>query len=256
MAFFGSKLHRVDTSDPASDFWDIHNHILPGVDDGSSCLEESFDLIREEYEQGIRNIILTPHYRPGMFGIDAAVREQVYMRFVEKARLEYRDMHFYLGCEVYAHRNMTELFADARCRMADTPAVLMEFSTSGHFETMESLICQTIESGYLPVMAHVERYACLYEDESRICRLRERGALVQVNADTILEGRRSPRRRFVQSLMENEAVDFIASDAHDMDRRPVHMQACIRMVTKQFGRDTADRIFRRNPDHVFRSFAL
>lgn len=48
-------------------YWDIHNHILPGVDDGSGCMRETMEMLEEEYRQGVRHIVFTPHYRRGMF---------------------------------------------------------------------------------------------------------------------------------------------------------------------------------------------
>lgn len=50
-------------------YWDIHNHILPGVDDGSGCMRETMEMLEEEYRQGVRHIVFTPHYRRGMFAI-------------------------------------------------------------------------------------------------------------------------------------------------------------------------------------------
>ena len=65
-------------------YWDIHNHILPGVDDGSGCMEETVQLIRAEYEQGIENIVFTPHYRPGMFQVSTQEREEVFRQTPER----------------------------------------------------------------------------------------------------------------------------------------------------------------------------
>ena len=48
-------------------YWDIHNHILPGVDDGSGCMRETMEMLEEEYRQGVRHIVFTPHYRRDMF---------------------------------------------------------------------------------------------------------------------------------------------------------------------------------------------
>ena len=64
-------------------YWDIHNHLLPGIDDGSSCMEETMQLIRTEYEQGVYNIVFTPHYRPGMFQIKPEDREAVFHKVYE-----------------------------------------------------------------------------------------------------------------------------------------------------------------------------
>lgn len=55
-------------------YWDIHNHILPGVDDGSGCMRETMEMLEEEYRQGVRHIVFTPHYRRDMFAIP---REEV-----------------------------------------------------------------------------------------------------------------------------------------------------------------------------------
>ena len=51
-------------------YWDIHNHILPGVDDGSGSLQETLELVQNEHDQGIRHIVFTPHYRRGMFEVE------------------------------------------------------------------------------------------------------------------------------------------------------------------------------------------
>ena len=63
-------------------YWDIHNHILPGVDDGSSCMRETMSLLQAEYEQGIRHLIVTPHYRRGMFEIGFEDIQKVYEKDV------------------------------------------------------------------------------------------------------------------------------------------------------------------------------
>ena len=82
-------------------YWDIHNHILPGVDDGSSCMRETMSLLQAEYEQGIRHLIVTPHYRRGMFEIGFEDIQKVY----EKTRLyceeTFPSMHLYLGRECF-----------------------------------------------------------------------------------------------------------------------------------------------------------
>lgn len=232
-------------------YWDIHNHILPGIDDGSSCWEESYRLIREEHRQGVRNIILTPHYRPGMFQVESSVREHVYLRFCREIERYFPDMHFYFGCEYFAHDGMLRNLRDVRCRMAGTNAVLLEFSTAVHYKNMENVIKHLIKFGFQPIIAHVERYECLYKDTGRIYRLKDTGALIQINAGTVLEKRFSQKRKFVRILLDNDIVDFIASDAHNMKERPVRMKECIDAITKQYGMEKADLIFKQNPSRVF-----
>ena len=86
--------------------YDIHCHIVPGVDDGATDIGETVKLLRMEYEQGVRTVIATPHFRFRMFETPAEkVREQ--FRLVEKAASEISpDLHGYLGCEFHANMEM------------------------------------------------------------------------------------------------------------------------------------------------------
>ena len=82
-------------------YWDIHNHILPGVDDGSGCMRETMEMLEEEYRQGVRHIVFTPHYRRDMFAIPREEIQVVYARVCEMAADRFPEMEFYLGCEYY-----------------------------------------------------------------------------------------------------------------------------------------------------------
>lgn len=84
-------------------YWDIHNHILPGVDDGSGCMRETMEMLEEEYRQGVRHIVFTPHYRRDMFAIPREEIQAVYARVCEMAADRFPEMEFYLGCEYYIH---------------------------------------------------------------------------------------------------------------------------------------------------------
>ena len=84
------------------DSWDIHNHILPGVDDGSGSMTETLRLVQLEHDQGVRNLVFTPHYRKGMFEISLDDKEEVFHRTCETLVDHFPDMKFYLGCEYFA----------------------------------------------------------------------------------------------------------------------------------------------------------
>lgn len=73
-------------------YWDIHNHILPGVDDGSGCMRETMEMLEEEYRQGVRHIVFTPHYRRGMFAIPREEIQTVYARVCEMAADRFPEM--------------------------------------------------------------------------------------------------------------------------------------------------------------------
>lgn len=232
-------------------YWDIHNHILPGIDDGSSCIEETMQLLRTEYEQGICNIVFTPHYRPGMFQIVPQEREKVFWQVCEVAKRKFPEMQLYLGCEYFVHNYMMANLRDVRCRMAGTNYLLMEFPTNGHFAYMHNVISRLLKVGYQPIIAHIERYMCLTMDIGRVQMLKDLGALIQINAGSVLGKSGITKKRFCYEVLKQELVDFIASDAHNMDRRPVYMEECMNKVEKKFGREYMEKLFRKNPSRIF-----
>lgn len=111
-------------------YWDIHNHILPGVDDGSGCMRETMEMLEEEYRQGVRHIVFTPHYRRGMFAIPREEIQTVYARVCEMAADRFPEMEFYLGCEYYIHSDASveRLRGNPKYYMAGSRTVLMEFA--------------------------------------------------------------------------------------------------------------------------------
>ena len=94
--------------------YDIHCHIVPGVDDGATDIGETVKLLRMEYEQGVRTVIATPHFRFRMFETPVEkVKEQ--FRLVEKAASEISpDLHVYLGCEFHANMEMLPMLREQK----------------------------------------------------------------------------------------------------------------------------------------------
>lgn len=116
--------------------YDIHCHIVPGVDDGATDIGETVKLLRMEYEQGVRTVIATPHFRFRMFETPAEkVREQ--FRLVEKAASEISpDLHVYLGCEFHANMEMLPMLREQKVMtMAGSRYVLTEFSHNSETST-------------------------------------------------------------------------------------------------------------------------
>lgn len=232
-------------------YWDIHNHILPGVDDGSSCPEETMALLKTEYEQGIRNIIFTPHYRPHMFEVTVEDREMVYHRIVELAGDEFPDMSFYLGCEYFVNSRMMRDFQDSRYRMAGTRIILLEFSTVTPFQDIQNAAITVTGAGYRAIIAHPERYQCLHSDINRVARLKKQNVWLQLNAGSVIGKSGRMVKHFCHDVLKEDLVDFIASDAHSTDCRPVEMERCIKYVQKKFSKGKAERLFRENQMHLF-----
>jgi len=186
---------------------DIHCHILPGVDDGAPDMETSRAMIRDAYEQGVRYIIATPHYRPEMFEPSMKKVIRVYHELRDYA--EEVGIGLRLGCEYYRNEQMIRhLDKKLRPTMLGSRYVLTEFSTNDSFVTVRNYIYELITKGYRPIVAHVERYFCCQEPE-RIQKLKKLGAQIQINADSVLGYEGHTIKKFCAGLMKDDLVDFI-----------------------------------------------
>ena len=230
---------------------DIHCHILPGVDDGAPDMETSRAMIRDAYEQGVRYIIATPHYRPEMFEPSMKKVIRVYHELRDYA--EEVGIGLRLGCEYYRNEQMIRhLDKKFRPTMLGSRYVLTEFSTNDSFVTVRNYIYELITKGYRPIVAHVERYFCCQEPE-RIQELKKLGAQIQINADSVLGYEGHTIKKFCAGLMKDDLVDFIGSDAHNLEDRKMNLGKCAVYVRKKMGQDYAEEIFVDNPRWIWKS---
>lgn len=199
---------------------DCHAHILPGVDDGSRSMEESIAMLRLLYDAGARTVISTSHIFPGRFDNEPEGLRTVF-EDVDRARAEAGiDLTLELGAEHWLDDSLVSRIEAGRV-LAFGPEryVLFETSTGVH---VPAELMSTVEAlrnaGYTPLMAHVERYAYLRDDDGKelALDLRALGVKFQVNrtvgkANVPGEGSRG---KFIAWLLERGFVDEVGSDLH------------------------------------------
>lgn len=231
---------------------DIHCHLLFGVDDGADSIKESVDMLEYAAQQGIDAIILTPHYRHGMFPYD---KSKIIAHF--KELLPYakeNGIRLGLGCEYHVNSEMTEALRTGRClSMAGTRYVLSEYEFHTEYQYIKQNTAELLRQGYTPIIAHVERYRCMTDQIDRAGELQMMGAYIQVNCDAVLglDGRDS--KKYTKRLIREGYVNVIASDSHGIDDRVCHMGKCYAYVSKKFGEDAAKRLMEQTPRKIFES---
>lgn len=230
---------------------DIHCHILHGVDDGSKSLEEAVNALKKASEEGIKTIILTPHYRKNMF-------ETPTEKIIEQFRELYpyakeAGVQIYPGCEYHVDGDLIDDICEERhFTLARSKYVLTEYSSAHSFSYIREHTYEVISSGYIPVLAHVERYPALVDGGDSIIELSEMGARIQLNADAVLGLDGKKAKKFCLKVLHAELADFIASDCHGINYRPSHLAECCAFVERKFGENEAKRIFVDNPKHITR----
>lgn len=231
---------------------DIHTHLLFGVDDGPATIEESIEMLKRAKEQGIDAMILTPHYRHGMFSYP---NEQIKENFAALyAPAKNLGIDLYLGTEHHVNSMMLEYIQTGRVRtLANTHYVLAEYKHDTEFEYIAKSVQDLLRNGYIPIIAHVERYMCMYEDLDRIDWLRDLGAMIQVNANAILGQEGFRVKGFTKKLLKYGCIDFVASDSHDLKKRVNNMGKCRDYLYKKYDERYVDKLFEKNAMEILHS---
>lgn len=225
---------------------DIHNHSLFGVDDGASDMEESKMMLQNAYNQGVSSIILTPHYYYGMFKYPNEMIEKHFKQLCEVA--EKIGIKLYMGCEYHVNSRIIDYLSCGRCNtLAGSDYVLTEYSYDTEYKYIEKYTRQLMDSGYIPVIAHAERYRCLLDSPELCAELSDMGALIQINATSVLglEGRETTR--FCKKLLKSKVADVVASDTHDTTERVNRLGECHAYIAKKYGVEYAEKLFYDTP---------
>ncbi len=210
---------------------DIHTHILPNVDDGADSISASAELMRMEVEQGVKELVFTPHY----YGKKTA-EEFLTKREEAKKRIEAeipRGLKVRMGAEILL-TGINDPTDELICALAieGTKCVMLELPFSSRwsdrlFDRISDFIAET---GYTPIIAHVERYNEALNDPSVLSYLVQMGCLIQVNTGAFLH---KSTRRFAFALLKHGLVHCIGTDAHDTDRRAPNYAEARELIRKK-----------------------
>ena len=231
-------------------FFDIHSHLLPGVDDGAQNMDDALALLSQAKADGTEAMVLTPHYR-GRFRQNTPQQlDEIFRQLCLQAP---EGMKLYLGNEAGYERDLADKLSEKTVLSINGGRyVLLEFST----ETPKSLILdgvyEVLNAGFTPIIAHVERYASFRRHKALADETLDAGALFQINADSILGRCGRDVKRYCHYLLKRQMVHFIASDSHDQIHRPPLLSECYRRICKKYGPEYAACLFRENARIVLR----
>jgi tyrosine-protein phosphatase YwqE len=231
---------------------DVHMHVIPGVDDGAETMEMSLAMLRSSYIQGVRTVFCTSH---GGVYFDKERCNNAWDGFAElekRCKAEIPDMKLYLGAEVrmlpqYINEIIDALNEGSMPTMADSEYVLAEYVNHGMtFPQMQMTLERLKKEGYIPIIAHMERYYDLVPDIAAAKKLHDEGCYIQINVYSLINGETEKIRNFAKELLDAGIVDFIGSDAHRTYYRPPNISKGIRALYENYDKDYVDRMVYRN----------
>ena len=226
---------------------DIHTHILPLVDDGSIDNGLSLTMLKECVNQGITDVILTPHYRK-MYKLSPNVLVGEFEKFKKVVSDANTPINLYLGQEIFIDYNYKRLFETKKVlTMNDSKYVLIEFDYEIEVDMLD-IIYELKMLGFIPIIAHYERY--LMSDVETAMEIKALGGLIQINAESIVGKTKRYYAGLIKKLFKNNLVDFVASDVHH--NRVNHLLLAKQHVQKKFGKETANKVFVENAKMIIK----
>lgn len=204
---------------------DIHQHLLWGLDDGAGTADIMGAMLNEACKQGISTVVATPHAAPGMRPFDMGLYRERLDQAQSFCRMQKLDVKVVPGAEVaWTYYTAPALHQGRIPTLGGTDYVLLELWRDISWQAARNAVGQLTRAGYCPVLAHAERYLAFLLSPKAAMRFRnETGALLQINANTLLHPRGYLERRFIQRLLSEGAIDAVATDAHDCEKRPVNL---------------------------------
>ena len=244
---------------------DLHAHLLPGLDDGAKTLEESVQMCRVSYQDGVRTIVATPHTLNGLYLND---RETILLKVQELNEVISQQ----LSVNQTNQRNQTDRInlkilpgADVRlCEntlphldqgkvmtVSDSRKYLfLEFPYQGIPYQAEEIIFQIMARGIIPVITHPERNMEIGQRPRRYYEMIRMGCLGQVTAMSLTGEFGSRVRQTAERLLKNRFIHFIASDAHSTDGRPPILSEGVRAAEKIVGKEEARKMVTEYPQAI------
>ena len=229
---------------------DIHAHIVPAIDDGAINFNMSMEMLKMAHFQGTRAIVCTSH---DGFDIEDYYQNLNILR--KQTKKSNFDIKLFTGCEVYCSKKyiyqiIAELDNKQFLTMNETQYVLIEFNPYVDPEEIVYCVMMLHRYGYNTIIAHVERYHNLFQDNKWINILQELDCLFQINAYSLVNETNESIKFRARKLLMERRISFIGSDAHRTDRRTYMTNDGVEYIYQHCDKEYAKDICYRNAERI------
>lgn len=233
---------------------DLHAHIIPGVDDGAKDMEESLSMLKKGWDSGISTVCATPHI---LNKVDNKLERKILSGFdlLKKKVLEKNlEVKILLGSEIHISLDFENLKNFQFFTIDDNKKyLLLEFPLNHIPNYVEKMIFNLCLDGYIPVIAHPERSMVAEFDLKRLEKMVNLGAFFQLNAGSLLGHFGKKVKKFSLKLLKNELIYFVASDAHNEDKRSIEaLSEVFPIIRELVGERKAFELFYQNPKNLIK----
>lgn len=197
---------------------DMHSHFIPGIDDGAATMDDTLALLQAMQDFGYRKVVTTPHVMSDYY----KNTPDIILSGIEKVKEAAKNAGLFIQVEAAAEYNIDADFepkidTGELLTFGKDNYVLVEMPFMQEPPNVKDLIFKLIMAGYRPVMAHVERYPFWHQQYEKIIDIRERGAVLQLNINS-LSGYYGPVvKKVAERLIDDQVIGLVGSDCHHLN---------------------------------------
>lgn len=233
---------------------DLHCHIIPWVDDGAESARIACRMADLSVRAGVDTIVATPHCN--LQGSRPNYRGRTFTNFFSMFRALLVQHNIPLrvlpGSEVFAHSsNLRDLLEEERIvTLNHSRYVLVEFNFQTSPEELNNLLSMVRSYGYIPVIAHPERYEAVQNAPGVAIQWYDKGYVIQLNKGSLLGRLGQTAYDTAWYLLSNQIAHVIASDAHDMRGRAPGFQSLMPYLRENCSPEYIDELLSENPYRI------
>lgn len=226
---------------------DFHSHILPGIDDGSKNFNETLALIEEAKKAGFTKIISTSHYIDGYYECN----EEERTKLIDQIKENVQGIGIYLGNEIYLTENIVKLIEDKKASsMNNTRYVLFELPMNNKPMNVQEVVYILLENGYIPIIAHPERYSFVQDDINFALNLSDMGVLFQSNYGSAIGMYGKKAQKLQKQLLKLGVIQFLGTDVHKLGQVYEKMPKILKKLEKIISTEELRELTTTNPQKV------
>lgn len=236
---------------------DLHSHILPGIDDGAKTLEDAVAMAKHSFEFGVTHMVCTPHIHQGVFDNNLATITSAFEQLVLALKEQQVPLKLAFSCEVRVTPDILP-WVNAKSlpfigEWEGKQALLLELPHSHIPPGVENLVRWLFKNNIQTIIPHPERNRDIITDYNKIHMLKRIGCLFQVTAGAFI-GRFNEKVQLVaERLLADDLITYVASDMHNLHRRPNDMLACKQAIMQIADSDTANALVYDVPSTISRN---
>jgi protein-tyrosine phosphatase len=230
---------------------DLHCHILPGIDDGAADLSASIEMAKAFVADGVSVVACTPHILPGLYHNSGRQIQQATKQLQEVLNEEGIPLRLVAGADNHVVPTfVTELRSGHLLALADSRYVLVEPPHHIAPPRLEDLFFNILVAGYIPILTHPERLTWINSHYRVIERLVGRGVWMQLTAGSLAGAFGQNARYWAERMLDEGCAHILATDAHDVSRRPPNLSQGRELAAELIGSTEAEHLVVTRPRGV------